>query len=133
MTNSGTQVFAFCLLLIKWQKRGEVRLTCMQPLPLKSVSAPGSKSREEGRERETESERECRTSPFILPREKRGMQRGKSQHSASSFRDFLIEGKAIPSGPRRHGPDYSNHYKGDENNSLLKARVLLLLFIILFY
>lgn len=67
--------------------------------------------------RESACERERRTSSFILPREKSGMRRGKSRHSVSSFRDFLIEGKAIPSGPHRHGPDYSNHYKGDENNS----------------
>ncbi|KAL6477376.1 hypothetical protein MHYP_G00132110 [Metynnis hypsauchen] len=141
VTKSGTQVLVFCLLLIKWRKSGEVRHSSTEPFPEERLGAHGSVCRAFTRLsapiKEQLAARTDERTPAAPPRlslhNKRAKRRGKSRDSASSFRDFLIEGKAIPSGPHPHSLDYSSHYKEDENNSLLKATILFFFFFCVIY
>lgn len=112
---SRTQVLVFCLHLIKWQPSGKAQSPLLQTHVPGSV-ASATRSPASMQVSKTSSPlpqtSECQPHGGFHSTTTRGKCGRGRVGTLSSFRDFLIGGKAIPSGPHPHRLDYSRHYKG---------------------
>lgn len=134
---SRTQVLVFCLHLIKWQPSRKAQSPLLQKHVPGSV-ASATRSPASMQVSKTSSPlpqmSECQPHGGFHSTTTRGKCGGGRVGTLSSFRDFLIGGKAIPSGPHPHRLDYSRHYKGmkiTHNSKLLSFFFFYLLFIII--
>lgn len=119
-------MLVFCLRLIKWQASGKAQSPLLQTL------APGSAASATHRPPRRRYQRPARLShkrqsasraAAFIARQQGEMWRGESRDS-ELLQGFPYRGQSNPSGPHPRRPDYSRHYKGDENNSRLKATVV---------
>lgn len=128
-------MLVFCLHLIKWQPSRKAQSPLLQTHVPGSV-ASATRSPASMQVSKTSSPlpqmSECQPHGGFHSTTTRGKCGGGRVGTLSSFRDFLIGGKAIPSGPHPHRLDYSRHYKGMKITQL-KATVVFfyLLFIII--